>query len=165
MTRSALGSHRYGFEDGAYILAGKTMTPHQIELVKTTFAQIAPVADTAAEWFYGRLFAQHPEYRALFKGDMSRQGAMLMQTLALAVKHLHEPAPLIGPLQAMGRRHTGYGVKDEDYAHVGAALLWTLEKGLGDAWNDEVRDAWTGAYQVLSGVMIDAAHAQRQEAA
>lgn len=140
------------------------MTPQQIDLVKSTFAQISPVADTAAAWFYGRLFEQNPEYRKLFKGDMSRQGAMLMQTLGLAVKHLHEPTPVIGPLQAMGRRHNGYGVKDADYAQVGAALLWTLEKGLGQAWNEEVASAWGEAYQLLSGVMINAAQAQRQAA-
>jgi hemoglobin-like flavoprotein len=141
------------------------MTPQQIDLVKTTFAKVAPVADTAAQWFYERLFEQNPEYRVLFRGDMGKQGAMLMQTLALAVKHLHEPAPLIAPLQAMGRRHVGYGVKDEDYAKVGAALLWTLEKGLGDAWNDDVRDAWSGAYQLLAGVMTDAAAEKQHQAA
>lgn len=140
------------------------MTPRQIELVKTTFAKVAPVADTAAEGFYGRLFEQQPAYRVLFKGDMSRQGAMLMQTLALAVKHLHEPTPLVAPLQAMGRRHTGYGVQDADYAEVGAALLWTLEKALGDEWTEEVSSAWAGAYQLLSGVMIEAAQSHRQAA-
>lgn len=140
------------------------MTPQQIDLVKSTFAHIVPVADTAAEWFYGRLFEQSPQYRALFKGDMEKQGAMLMQTLALAVKHLHDPTPLIKPLQAMGRRHTGYGVQDQDYDQVGAALLWTLEKGLGAQWNNDVRQAWTGAYQLLAGVMVSAAQAQRQAA-
>lgn len=64
----------------------------------------------------------------------------------------------------MGRRHTGYGVQDADYAEVGAALLWTLEKALGDEWTEEVGGAWAGAYQLLSGVMIEAAQSHRQAA-
>ena len=49
-------------------------------------------------------------------------------------------------MQALGRRHAGYGVRPEHYDTVGAALLWTLEQGLGDAFTDDVRAAWAEAY-------------------
>jgi len=60
-------------------------------------------------------------------------------------------------VQELGRKHVGYGVKDEHYDKVGAALLFTLEKGLGDDWNDELKGAWTETYTLVAGVMKDAA--------
>ena len=60
--------------------------------------------------------------------------------------------------QQLAVRHVDYGVKAEDYESVGASLIRTLEKGLGDGFTPEVKDAWVGAYTVLSGVMIDAAY-------
>lgn len=133
------------------------MTPEQIRRVQESFALVAPIADQAAGLFYDRLFTQHPEVRPLFSDDIKRQGAMLMQTLALAVKHLHEPQQIMEPLRALGRRHVGYGVKDAHYPLVGEALLWTLEQGLGEAFDDDTQAAWAAAYGLLAGVMCDAA--------
>jgi len=138
------------------------MTPDQIRYVQDTFARIAPVADNAAALFYERLFTLDPSLRALFRGDMVGQGRMLMQTLALAVRSLQNPTPLVPALEQMGRRHVTYGVHEEHYATVGAALLWTLEQGLADAWTPEVAEAWTAAYTLLANVMKDGA---RQAAA
>ena len=44
-------------------------------------------------------------------------------------------------MKALGERHVGYKVTKPMYDTVGAALLWTLEQGLGEAWNDEVKEA------------------------
>ena len=141
------------------------MTPHQIHLVQTSFEKVAPIADTAAALFYSRLFEIDPSTRPLFRGDLRRQGAMLMQTLGLAVRHLHDPTPVLGAVQNLGVRHVGYGVTDAHYGSVGAALLWTLGQGLGEAFTDEVRDAWAAAYTLLAGVMQTAAAASRAQAA
>jgi hemoglobin-like flavoprotein len=62
-------------------------------------------------------------------------------------------------------RHVGYGVTDAHYGSVGAALLWTLGQGLGEAFTDEVRDAWAAAYTLLAGVMQTGAAASRAQAA
>ena len=62
-------------------------------------------------------------------------------------------------------RHAGYGVDDAHYATVGAALLWTLEKGLGPVFDTEVRAAWTTLYATLASTMLDAAHAAQNHAA
>lgn len=133
------------------------MTDHQKELVKSTFKAIAPIADIAAELFYNRLFEVYPHYKHLFKGDMKLQGRMLMQMLATAVGGLDTVEKLLPALRDLGRRHVHYGVTEQDYGAVGETLLWTLEKGLGEKWDTEVKEAWTTAYQLLSGVMIDAA--------
>lgn len=133
------------------------ITAGQKELVQTTFGMVAPIADKAAEIFYDKLFALDPELKPLFKGDMSEQGNKLMTMLAAAVKGLDDLEALVPVVQDLGRRHTGYGVKDAHYDTVGAALLGTLEAGLGDAWNDEVKEAWTAVYTVLATTMKDAA--------
>jgi hemoglobin-like flavoprotein len=141
------------------------VTPHQIQLVQTSFEKVAPIADTAAALFYGRLFETDPSTRPLFRNDLRRQGAMLMQTLGLAVRHLHDPTPVLGAVQALGVRHVGYGVSDAHYDSVGAALLWTLGQGLGEAFTDEVREAWVAAYGLLAGVMKAAAASSQAQAA
>ena len=63
---------------------------------------------------------------------------------------------ILPAVEALGRRHAGYGVREGHYATVGAALLWTLEQGLGDAFTTDVRKAWTTAYGTLASVMIEA---------
>jgi hemoglobin-like flavoprotein len=140
------------------------MTPQQKELVQQTWAMVVPIADTAAELFYGRLFELEPSYRAMFKNDMTEQGKKLMKTINIAVTALDDVEPLIPVLKKMGADHVGYGVKERDYNVVGAALLWTLEKGLGDAFTDEVKNAWGAVYDVLASVMKQGA-AEAEQAA
>ncbi|WP_258105725.1 globin family protein [Marinoscillum sp. MHG1-6] len=131
----------------------------QKELVQSTFAQVAPIAETAADIFYNKLFELDPALKPLFKGDIKDQGKKLMTMLAAAVKGLDDLGSLVPVVQDLGKRHVGYGVTDEHYDTVAAALLYTLETGLGDNWNDEVKDAWVAVYTVLATTMKDAAKA------
>jgi len=57
-------------------------------------------------------------------------------------------------LQALGKRHVGYGVKDAHYQTVGGALLKTLGQGLGEGFTPAVKDAWTAVYGVMVSVMV-----------
>lgn len=134
------------------------MTPNQIKLVQTSFAQVAPIAATAADLFYGRLFEVAPKLRPMFPEDLSEQKKKLMAMLGTAVAGLSQLDTLMPAVRALGRRHAGYGVTAQHYAPVGSALLWTLEKGLGEAFTPELKDAWATAYIVLSTTMIDAAN-------
>ena len=134
------------------------MTEKQIELVQDSWAKVVPISETAAELFYNRLFQLDPALRSLFKGDMKEQGKKLMTMIAVAVKGLSNLEQIVGAVQDMGRRHAGYGVKDEHYDTVGAALLWTLEQGLEDAFTEEVKAAWTETYTLLATTMKDAAN-------
>lgn len=140
------------------------MTPQQKELVQKTWTMVVPIADTAAELFYGRLFELEPSYRAMFKHDMAEQGKKLMKTINIAVTALDDVEPLVPVLKKMGADHVGYGVKERDYNVVGAALIWTLEKGLGDAFTDEVKNAWGAVYELLASVMKEGA-AEAEKAA
>lgn len=134
------------------------MNNDQKLLVQKTFEMVAPIAEVAAGLFYGRLFEVDPSLKPLFRGDLKDQGKKLMSTLKVAVQSLDRLEALVPVVQALGRRHLAYGVRDEHYDTVGAALLWTLEKGLGDAFTPEVKEAWTTVYGILAKVMKDAAN-------
>lgn len=140
------------------------ITQQQKDLVKKTWVMVVPISDKAAELFYGRLFELEPEYKAMFKHDMTEQGKKLMKTINIAVEALDDLEPLIPTLKQMGADHVGYGVKERDYNVVGASLLWTLEKGLGEEFTDEVKNAWGAVYEVLASVMKEGA-AEAEKAA
>jgi hemoglobin-like flavoprotein len=129
------------------------MTPHQKLLVQSTFAQVAPIAETAAGLFYARLFELDPSLRLMFSSDMQEQGRKLMQTLVVAVHGLDNLDALVPVVRALGARHAGYGVQDRHYETVAAALIWTLKTGLGDAFTPEVQDAWATVYWLLADTM------------
>lgn len=133
------------------------MTPEQIKLVRDSFAKVAPISDKAADLFFDRLFVIAPQVRPLFPDDMREQKKKLMQMISTAVVNLHQVEKIVSAVQALGRRHAGYGVKDSHYEPVGAALLWTLEQGLGPDFTPKAKDAWSLAYATLASVMQSAA--------
>ena len=140
------------------------MTPDQIKLVQQSFAKVAPISDQAATIFYDRLFEIAPSVKAMFPADMTEQRRKLMAMLAAVVKGLGNLESVLPAASALAKRHVSYGAKAEHYPVVGAALLWTLEKGLGDGWTPDVAAAWTSAYGTLSGYMISEAYSRPQAA-
>jgi hemoglobin-like flavoprotein len=133
------------------------LTPAQKDLVQTSFTSIAAIADDAAILFYQKLFELDPSLKPMFRGDMAEQRKKLMQMLTAAVKGLDRLEQLVPVVQDLGRRHGAYGVTESHYETVGAALLWTLEAGLGRNFTREVKDAWTAVYGLLATTMKDAA--------
>ncbi len=135
------------------------MTPEQIDLVQSTFKKVAPIADTAADIFYDRLFEIAPDVRGLFPEVMTDQKKKLMQMIGIAVNGLRDLDAIVPAVQDLGARHRGYAVKEEHYDVVGAALLYTLGIGLGDDFTPEAEAAWAETYGLLAGVMIEAQQA------
>jgi hemoglobin-like flavoprotein len=133
------------------------MTPEQIQLVRTSFATVAPIADQAGLMFYDRLFTIDPSLRPLFKGDIAEQSRTLMKMIAVAVDGLDKLDTIVPAVQALGVRHAGYGVTSAHYDTVATALLWTLGQGLGDGFTPEVETAWVAAYTLLATTMQQAA--------
>jgi len=133
------------------------LTPQQIQFVQQSYSKIVPIADQAAGLFYTRLFETAPYVRPLFKGDMHEQGRKLMSVIGVAVVALDNLPELVPIVRDLGRRHASYGVKDDHYDVVAEALLWTLEKGLGESFTDDVKEAWTSAYLLLANTMKGAA--------
>ena len=136
------------------------MTPKQIALVKTSWAKVLPISTIAAELFYGKLFELDPDLKPLFRGDMAEQGRKLMKMINTAVNGLNDLEAIVPAVQDLGRRHVDYGVKDKDYDTVGAALIWTLETGLEDAFTDDVKEAWLTVYTLLASTMKKATSAE-----
>src|ERR1700691_2614432 len=140
------------------------MTPDQVALVQQSFAKVAPISEAAAVLFYDRLFEIAPSVKPMFPADMKEQRKKLMATLAIVVGGLSNLETVLPAASALAKRHVSYGAKAEHYPVVGAALLWTLEKGLGDGWTPDVAAAWTAAYGTLSGYMISEAYGRPQAA-
>jgi nitric oxide dioxygenase len=132
------------------------MDDQQLALVKTTWQQVIPIADTAADIFYTKLFELDGSLRAMFPSDLTEQKKKLMQTLTLVITSIDDLPAVMPAVQALGRKHVGYGVKPAHYQTVGAALLATLAAGLGAAFTPEVKAAWTAVYGTLSTAMIQA---------
>jgi hemoglobin-like flavoprotein len=135
------------------------MTEEQKDLIRRSFAVVAPNVGAVADTFYARLFELDPGLRPLFKGDMQAQGRKLMAMIATAVGNLDNLGAVVPAIEQLGVRHVGYGVTDQHYDTVASALLWTLEQGLGDGFTPATREAWTECYVTLAGVMQQAAHA------
>ena len=136
------------------------MNAEQIELVQRTFSLAAPMSHEVAGCFYKRLFELDPTLRPLFRGNIKEQGEKLMTVLAFVVRGLDRPETLLEPVRRLGERHVHYGVKPHHYVTVGEALLWTLAELFGPAFTPEVEEAWAAAYQLLAGVIQEAATIQ-----
>jgi hemoglobin-like flavoprotein len=142
------------------------ITSDDILRVRASFALVLPIKEAAADLFYNRLFEIAPQVRALFSDDLGEQKRKPMAMIATAVGGLHNLDALVPAVKALGARHVGYGAKPQHYAVVGEALLWTLERGLGEAFTPEVRESWTKVYGTLSAVMqAGAAEVQELRAA
>jgi len=125
--------------------------------LKETWAKVVPIREKAAKLFYDHLFEVAPPVKPLFaETNMKKQGAMLMDMLHKAVESVDDLSLIVDGLQDLAERHVEYGTAEAHYPVVGACLLWTLEQGLGKAWNDEVKDAWATVYGIIQDIMIDA---------
>jgi hemoglobin-like flavoprotein len=134
-------------------------------LIRDSWRLIVPIADTAADLFYKRLFELKPAYQQLFTGDMAAQKRKLIAMLGFIVKSLDWPESawrddvaeeddLFLVVLALGRRHTElYKIPDAAYATVGEALMWALDYGLGKKFDEPARRAWTKVYSLVSTAM------------
>ncbi len=130
------------------------MTEQQILLVKNSWSYVVVQSEEAGQLFYQRLFEVAPAVRPLFKGDSKEQARKLMNMVTLIVAKLQKLDDIMSEIKLLAQRHNQYGAEPAHYLEVGECLLWTLEKGLGDKWNAETRQAWVTVYSTLSGAMI-----------
>ncbi|MEZ5894003.1 MAG: globin domain-containing protein [Parvularculaceae bacterium] len=125
------------------------------KIIEESFAVAKPIAAEVADKFYEILWADYPQSKALFEGaNMAKQKAALMNALAAVVDHLDDPQWLSDTLYKMGHRHAAYGAKDEHFVWVGASLLKTFAHFFGEAWTDELKQNWLGAYEAIAGLML-----------
>ena len=88
---------------------------------------------------------------------MDTQYRKLVEMLNSIVSHLDDLSAISPELRSLAVRHAQWGVKPAHYKPVGAALLWTLQQGLGRDWNSEVQAAWQKCYSQLAATIIQEA--------
>ncbi len=130
------------------------MTPEQHALVRESWRRFEPRFRATGLRFYEQLFALDPTVAHLFAHvDIDHQERKLMTMLTEIVRVLDRPNELVPELAGLGHRHVSYGVKDDDYGSIGAALIWLLEQVLGEEFTPELRAAWSEAYLLVSSIM------------
>src|SRR3954449_1797248 len=125
-----------------------------LDALETSFDLVAPRGDELMENFYANLFAAAPAVQPLFAhADMARQRAMLLSALVLLRNSLRDLDAVVPTLKKLGARHAGYGVQDEHYPVVGAALIGAMAEVGGKGWDLRYTEAWTAAFGVVAGAM------------
>jgi hemoglobin-like flavoprotein len=126
-----------------------------VDVLRETLELTLARDDTCPTRFYERLFAAHPEVRALFhRSSPGAQNKLFAQKLAALVDHLDDPAWLDRELSTLAQNHASYGVKPEMYPWVGEALIATLREACGDAWTADAERAWSDAYASLQRAIL-----------
>jgi len=131
-----------------------TMILRRSPLATESWKSLAPNGALVGAIFYRRLFEIDPGLRPMFSAvSLDEQIHKLVTMLDLVVHWLDVPDKLVPVLKKLGERHSTYGVQDDHYGKVGAALIGTLEEGLGDKFTPELRSAWTEAFMLISSLM------------
>lgn len=142
------------------------MTQKQVGIVKSSWSIVKTLdPEVVGSLFYGRLFEIAPELKPLFRNPIPEQSKKLLAMLSYVINKLDKLNEVADEVARLGQRHLQYGVKEEHYGIVGEALLLTLKKGVGNSWTDEMEEAWSDCYKILSSAMMEAAAADRQNAA
>lgn len=136
------------------------LTDAQIDAIRSSFLKLSADSQWAGQVFYEHLFEKAPETRDLFVADISQQATKLMSTLGLVVSQLQNWRDLEPVIEDLALRHLAYGVTQQHYAHVGAALLSMMQEVLGDAFSKEEAEAWAHTYDALSSAMIAVAYSE-----
>lgn len=134
------------------------MTQQQITDVKATWAMVALIdPEIVGGLFYNRLFEIAPQVRPMFRTPVAEQSRKLLAMIGYIINKLDKLDDIVDEVAKLARGHVKYGVQAGHYRIVGEALLWTLEKGLAEHWNEAVKEAWTVCYTTLANAMIAAA--------
>ena len=129
-----------------------------LEALETSFDLVAPHGDELMDVFYARLFAAAPAVKPLFAGtDLKKQKGMLLAALVLLRKSLRDLDKIIPTLHGLGARHVAYGARPEHYPVVGEVLIASMAEIAGTAWTDAYAQAWSAAFGIVAGAMIEGA--------
>jgi hemoglobin-like flavoprotein len=138
----------------------------EIETLETSFDLIAPRGDELVDVFYTRLFEAAPAVKPLFAHtDLARQKQMLLATLGLLRRSLRNLDGIVPALRALGARHVAYGAAPEHYPVVGQVLIGAMAEVAGAKWRPEYEHAWSAAFAVVAGAMIEGAEAEQLDLA
>jgi hemoglobin-like flavoprotein len=133
-----------------------TITERQVDLVRNSAAAIDGVLEDFTATFYARLFELHPALRPLFSSRPEEQAAKVATELRRIISALEDPARFERQVRTLGGRHAQYGAEPEHYQAMGVVLLSTFHDVLGEAFTQELHDAWAAAWTTIAALMIEA---------
>ena len=132
-----------------------------VSLVRTGFKSVVAAQDGPARLsrsFYGHLFAQHPDFRALFPASMDALREHFVMALGYVFEHLDDPDRVEPFLEQLGRDHRKHGISGAHFRAGSSALISAFRTFAGnEVWTDEVETAWNDALTVVSDAMAVAA--------
>ncbi len=133
------------------------MTEKEIFLIKSSwkiFRQIEPT--TLGDLFYGHLLHKNPSLASLFKYSLERQSGLLIDFLNTIIFHLEELHNRKHKIKELAELYAGYGITPKYYPYITEALLFTLKKGIGKDWNEEIENAWLKGNEEVNKLMTEA---------
>lgn len=129
------------------------LTEEQIHLVRRSAERLASSNVAATNAFYTNLFRTAPTFRTLFPEDMFQQSEKLWKAIVLVLQSMDDVEAIGETLEAMGARHTTYGVKPEHYGLVNDVLIDTIAALMGEEWTKVHADAWHAALAMVTKIM------------
>ena len=129
-----------------------------MDAIRQSFLAVSVDQAHAGELFYEKLFEISPETEQLFVNDINAQAVKLMNILSLIVSQLQTWPDLAPLVEDLAFRHVAYGVLPQHYDAVYVALDAMIAEMLGEEYTDEVRSAWSTAYDGIASHMIETAY-------
>lgn len=139
--------------ENPYTNQAAPITYAQKRLIENTLLRSILIDRRFTERFYDRLFELDPTLRSLFHTNLRTQASKLLDMFVFIVTHLEQWDEMLITIEDLGRRHTQYQVPLAAYDTAGAALMWTLEHTLGNAFTPQAKEAWTTAYAKIADQM------------
>jgi len=85
----------------------------------------------------------------MFPGNMQDHYKELVELLHSIIARLDDPSLPAEQVELFARRHIHYALTPTHYKLIEEAMLWTLERALGNDCNDHVLTAWKNCYAAL----------------
>ena len=129
-----------------------------VESLEASFDLVAPRGEELVDLFYTKLLQRAPDLGPLFDGvETKQQRAMVLATFVLLRKSFRDVESIAPKLRALGARHVGYGTTAAMYPLAGEVFLEAVAEIADDAWNARIERAWTEAWALLAGLMLEGA--------
>lgn len=141
------------------------MTEEQVARVRECFDALTPRTPELADRFHARLFALHPQLRALFPRDLASHKQDFAAGLRHVLRNLHRIDSLTPMLMDIGSRQARCGLTPGHFGLAREALLATLRDMSGPHWSPQLEADWTESLNAVVSLMILGAGRRRAHAA
>lgn len=135
------------------------LSQETINTVKSTTSLLASHGEAITQYFYQRLFEQHPELKNVFNQVNQKRGEQpraLADAILAYANNLDNIAVLTPVVERIAHKHASLGIKPEQYPIVGENLLAAIQQVLNLPDAHPALLAWEEAYNLLANIFIDA---------